>query len=556
MVNGFQAQALQHPPADPADLRRSTPCTGTATCTAPRSSRTTSASAPPATRAGGADRPGHRRGGPRDRHPVELLAVRLRGPRRAVGPHLRELRRGPGAGRPRWRPSSTACRAGRSPARRPDRVLATAKHYAGDGDTDDTGRPRQPATTPIDQGVTVTSRRDFGRIDLAPYVTADPPARRRQRHAVVLQRRLDRGRRRQPGQDARPPRPDHRRAQGRARLRRLRDLATGRASTRSRPGDPTTRPDATRSGPASTPASTCSWSRNTATQFETLLLAEVEAGRVQHGAHRRRRPPDPDARSSSSGCSSTRTRRPHEPRPGRQRRAPRPRPPGGRRVAGAAEEHRQRAAADARTPRSTSPAATPTTSATRPAAGRSPGRAAPATTIPGTTILRGHPRGRARAQVTYSADASAPTGRRGRRRRRGRRDAVRRGLRRRRRPECGFCTPAQLEAKSLDAAARRQAVVDKVCGAIATCVVLVVSGRPQVITDQLGKIDALVASWLPGSEGAGVADVLFGRRPFTGRLSMTWPRSAARCRSTSATRTTSRCSRTAGACAPTRREPG
>ena len=57
--------------------------------------------------------------------------------------------------------------------------------------------------------------------------------------------------------------------------------------------------------------------------------------------------------------------------------------------------------------------------------------------------------------------------------------------------------------------------------------VLVVSGRPQVLTDQLGPIDALVASWLPGSEGAGVADVLFGRRPFTGRLSMTWPRTEA-----------------------------
>ena len=61
------------------------------------------------------------------------------------------------------------------------------------------------------------------------------------------------------------------------------------------------------------------------------------------------------------------------------------------------------------------------------------------------------------------------------------------------------------------------------CDAIATCVVLVVSGRPQVLTDQIGKMDALVASWLPGSEGAGVADVLFGRKPFTGRLSMSWP---------------------------------
>ena len=53
---------------------------------------------------------------------------------------------------------------------------------------------------------------------------------------------------------------------------------------------------------------------------------------------------------------------------------------------------------------------------------------------------------------------------------------------------------------------------------------LVVSGRPQVITDQLAEIDALIASWLPGSEGAGVADVLFGELPFTGRLPMTWPR--------------------------------
>jgi beta-glucosidase len=56
---------------------------------------------------------------------------------------------------------------------------------------------------------------------------------------------------------------------------------------------------------------------------------------------------------------------------------------------------------------------------------------------------------------------------------------------------------------------------------------LVVSGRTQVLTDQLSKMDALVASWLPGSEGAGVADVLFGRKPFTGRLSVSWPRTEA-----------------------------
>jgi beta-glucosidase len=70
-----------------------------------------------------------------------------------------------------------------------------------------------------------------------------------------------------------------------------------------------------------------------------------------------------------------------------------------------------------------------------------------------------------------------------------------------------------------------KAAVDKVCAAAATCVVLVVSGRPLIIDPaQLGEIDALVASWLPGSEGEGVADVLFGRRPFTGKLSVTWPK--------------------------------
>jgi beta-glucosidase len=38
-------------------------------------------------------------------------------------------------------------------------------------------------------------------------------------------------------------------------------------------------------------------------------------------------------------------------------------------------------------------------------------------------------------------------------------------------------------------------------------------------------MDALVAAWLPGSEGNGIADVLFGDVPFTGKLSYSWPRS-------------------------------
>ncbi|WP_225079613.1 glycoside hydrolase family 3 N-terminal domain-containing protein [Streptomyces sp. CoT10] len=76
----------------------------------------------------------------------------------------------------------------------------------------------------------------------------------------------------------------------------------------------------------------------------------------------------------------------------------------------------------------------------------------------------------------------------------------------------------------LQLSAADRAAVDKVCGAM-KCVVLVVSGRPQLIGDRLGKIDALVASWLPGTEGDGVADVLYGTRPFTGQLPVTWPKS-------------------------------
>ncbi|NED09966.1 glycoside hydrolase family 3 N-terminal domain-containing protein [Streptomyces sp. SID9124] len=71
-----------------------------------------------------------------------------------------------------------------------------------------------------------------------------------------------------------------------------------------------------------------------------------------------------------------------------------------------------------------------------------------------------------------------------------------------------------------------KAAVDKVCAAM-KCAVLVVSGRPQLIGDRLGDIDALVASWLPGTEGDGVADVLFGKRAFTGQLPVTWPKSEA-----------------------------
>ncbi|XP_059643115.1 uncharacterized protein LOC132284980 [Cornus florida] len=63
--------------------------------------------------------------------------------------------------------------------------------------------------------------------------------------------------------------------------------------------------------------------------------------------------------------------------------------------------------------------------------------------------------------------------------------------------------------------------IKNVCGAV-KCVVVLISGRPVVIQPYLSTMDALVAAWLPGSEGQGVADVLFGDYGFTGKLARTW----------------------------------
>jgi beta-glucosidase len=58
-----------------------------------------------------------------------------------------------------------------------------------------------------------------------------------------------------------------------------------------------------------------------------------------------------------------------------------------------------------------------------------------------------------------------------------------------------------------------------------TVIVILLSGRPRVITEQLPLADAWIAAWLPGTEGGGIADVLFGDYPFTGKLPYSWPRS-------------------------------
>ena len=75
----------------------------------------------------------------------------------------------------------------------------------------------------------------------------------------------------------------------------------------------------------------------------------------------------------------------------------------------------------------------------------------------------------------------------------------------------------QLDKKDLKA-------IENVRNAGVPVVVVVVSGRPLIIEDEVEKWDGLVAAWLPGSEGKGVTDVLFGDYNPTGRLSVSWPR--------------------------------
>ncbi len=58
-------------------------------------------------------------------------------------------------------------------------------------------------------------------------------------------------------------------------------------------------------------------------------------------------------------------------------------------------------------------------------------------------------------------------------------------------------------------------------------VALIMSGRPVLITDHLAQADAWLAAWLPGTEGDGVADVLFGDHKPSGKLSHSWPKTEA-----------------------------
>lgn len=77
---------------------------------------------------------------------------------------------------------------------------------------------------------------------------------------------------------------------------------------------------------------------------------------------------------------------------------------------------------------------------------------------------------------------------------------------------------------------RDLALLRKLKGAGIPVVAVFLSGRPMYVNPEINASDAFVAAWLPGSEGGGIADLLLqplaGERPydFTGRLSFSWPK--------------------------------
>ena len=223
MVDRFQRAALRHPAGHPSavrDRRRARERQRTRRHGVPAQHRA-GRDARPAARKG--NRRDHGRGDPRHRAAVDVLPVHLRRPRRPLGPDVRELQRGPGprdphGDRDRRLPGRARGSGGPRPRARHREALRRRRRH----------RVRHRRRRLQDR----PGHRDHQSQGLLGRVAAAVRARRArsprgQRDAVVLERRLDRGRRWQPDQDAREPRADHRRAEAVDALQRPCDQRLG-----------------------------------------------------------------------------------------------------------------------------------------------------------------------------------------------------------------------------------------------------------------------------------------------------------------------------------------
>ncbi len=405
-------------------------------------------------------------------------------------------------------------------------MLATAKHFAGDGlTTYGTGSNNGTmGDYPIDQGVDQVSRTTFDRLALAPYV----PAVRRHHVGSVMPSYSDVD---WTGDGLGNP----------INMHGNKQLITGWLKQQQgfdgfvisdyegihhiQPGVASYATQVTLGVSAGIDMFMEPF------DFATFITDPQGAGRQRQradGAHRRRRLTHPHQEVRARPVRAP-LHRPHAPPRHRLTQPPGPGPHGGAEVAGAAQERPQRAAD--RQGRPIYVAGSNADNIGNQAGGWTlTWQGGSTNVIPGQTILDG-------------IRAAAPLG-----------DLQRDGLGARSRsgavgvvvvgetpysegfgdvggPRWGFDPGdnGQLRPeKTMQLSAADSAAVDRVCAAAVKCVVVVVSGRPIVIPPaQLSRIDGLVASWLPGSEGGGVADVLLGKARFTGKLPVTWPRSVA-----------------------------
>jgi beta-glucosidase len=127
----------------------------------------------------------------------------------------------------------------------------------------------------------------------------------------------------------------------------------------------------------------------------------------------------------------------------------------------------------------------------------------------GTTVLAAIRKAAPRAQVTYSADGTGAAG-----------------------ATVGVVVIGERpyaegsgDRTDLSLAPEDVAAIDNMKAANIPFVAILFSGRPMILGESLDKADAFIAAWLPGTEGDGIADVLFGDYKPTGKLSFAWPRS-------------------------------
>ena len=80
------------------------------------------------------------------------------------------------------------------------------------------------------------------------------------------------------------------------------------------------------------------------------------------------------------------------------------------------------------------------------------------------------------------------------------------------------------DRESLDLAKNDVELINKLSKSGKPIIIILISGRPMILEPILDKCDAILAAWLPGTEGAGISDVLFGDYNPTAKLSFSWPK--------------------------------